>query len=85
MKNKNFKNKIIIITGSNGVLGSCLARALKNSVKKLILVDKDDLTASHVSSNFMTNFVVSLICNPVLCIVPFLLSKMLQLIVVLIQ
>ncbi len=59
MKNKNFKNKIIIITGSNGVLGSCLAKALKNSVKKLILIDKDDKNKNRFGNYYQCNFTIN--------------------------
>ena len=59
MKNKNFKNKIIIITGSNGVLGSCLAKALKNSVKKLILIDKDDKNKNRFGTYYQCNFIIN--------------------------
>ena len=56
MNNKNLKEKIIIITGSNGVLGKYLVKSLKNSSKKLILIDKDKKSKNPFGDYYKCNF-----------------------------
>ncbi len=59
MNNLNLKNKIIIITGSNGVLGSCLANSLKNLSKKVILIDKDYKSKNRFGDYYKCDFEVN--------------------------
>ncbi len=56
MNKKNLKKKIIIITGSNGVLGKFLAKSLKKLSKQLILIDKNDKNQNSFGDYYQCNF-----------------------------
>tara|TARA_B100000767_G_scaffold257457_1_gene265343 strand:- start:85 stop:828 length:744 start_codon:yes stop_codon:yes gene_type:complete len=56
MNKKNLKNKIILITGSNGHLGLTISKALNKSCKKLILIDKDKKNKNSFGHYFQCNF-----------------------------
>ncbi|MDC0859213.1 SDR family oxidoreductase [Candidatus Pelagibacter sp.] len=56
MNKINLKKKIIIITGSNGVLGKFLAKSLKKLSKKLILIDKNEKNQNKFGDYYQCNF-----------------------------
>lgn len=53
------KNKIILITGSNGFLGMSLVKFLKNRCKKLILIDRHDKNKNLVGDYYKCDFEMS--------------------------